>query len=155
MVWYLDIVSEPSNQAATLVFSHVIRRIHDVGYRSGVESFLILGENVATMVNGVFFTHFHPFYEPFNDQILWLESGGFLERQRKWTNRIALAKDEGIGPQVLTLDHLGIAFVACTIPLIASIVAFFLELIGPRIWEAIRRLVGLIVLLRYVRTIQF
>lgn len=34
-----------------------------------------------------------------------------------------------IGPQVLMMDHLGAAFIACMIPLVLAIVVFFMGLI--------------------------
>lgn len=40
---------------------------------------------------------------------------------------------EDIGPQVLTMDHLAVAFIACTVPLILAVLVFVSEIFLPRL----------------------
>ena len=122
-----ELISEPSNHATTLVPRNVIDDIQRHSYRSGITSLQILEEDYITLRIGLFFDEFSPFFEVYNEVQFWLESNGVME---KWRRDITLrkSKQEELGPQVLTMDHLAIGFLACLIPAILSVVAFVGEL---------------------------
>lgn len=82
-----------------------------------------------------------PFYEEVNKKLDQLSSSGLLEYwYQNFLNprRKRLMKAEEVGPQVLTIEHLGICFLLWLIPLTCSLVVFLGELLvfsWPKIRE--------------------
>ena len=134
----LEIVSEPSNHAAQECFAIKIDHINQYEYRSGTTSLITLAENYVTNHHGILFKPFDPFFEVYNEYKGWLESNGIMEKWRR-DNLVRKTKPEEIGPQVLTMDHLGIGFSACLIPAIISIAAFILENLWSRVVTALKK----------------
>ena len=125
---FTDIVSEPSNKAAIANYRHTVAQIENE-YQSGKASLKLLSEDYATFHFGYFFYNFSPFYEIFNEVQGWLESNGFMENRRN-NMKMTSKKAEEIGPQVLTMDHLTVGFLACLIPMVLSLAAFIIEFIS-------------------------
>lgn len=126
----LDIVSEPDNKATTW-FPRTKARAYP--YKSGTSSSIYLKENLATTSEGLLFQNYCPFYEAFNEVIGRMLSSGLIrywyENQYKKIDNFLVE----IGPQILTLDHLGVGFIACLIPLMLSILVFFIEILSKHI----------------------
>lgn len=72
-----------------------------------------------------------PFREIMDEKLIQLLESGIMH---KWIGTPSPPIVEKIGPQVLTMEHLEIGFIACFVPLILSIIAF--------LTEVRRRLVG-------------
>lgn len=126
----LDIVSDPENKATMLITSSFIRQIEDAKYRSGISSITILNENFKVSYISMMFPLYSPYFEEFNMKIHQMIDSGFIDHwiDKDLKTRSLIRKEEDIGPQVLTMEHLEVAFYACLIPLAASIVVFLVEL---------------------------
>ena len=127
-----NIAAEPSNSAmvgsnrGTLAYL-----IDNRAYRSGTTSLTYLEENIKLLYTGILFNVSSPFIEKYNEKLEWLKTGGFLEYWKLY--EYLPPKLEEIGPQILTLDHLGVAFLLCLTPLSLCFAAFIAELIWSRI----------------------
>ena len=84
-----------------------------------------------TQFIGIVFKKFSPFFETYNEVKGWLESNGMMEKYRQ-ENKVSKKKPEELEPQVLTMDHLRIGFLACLIVASVSFVAFTGELMWLR-----------------------
>ena len=124
---FFDLISEPSNYATTSVYRDEINFVHHDFYRSGTSSLQLLEEDYMTHHCGLMFKMFSPFLEIYNEVKLGLESNGVMEKWRR-DNEILETNPEELGPQVLTMEHLKIGFLACLIPAIISLIAFVGEL---------------------------
>ena len=78
------------------------------------------------------FKNFSPFFETYNEIKGWLESNGMMEKFRQ-NNITSRREPEELGPQVLTMDHLRLGFLACLIVAAVSVAAFIGELIWSRL----------------------
>ena len=125
---FFDIISEPTNRATTLTFRHTIKRIQEDFYSSEIPSLVLLEEDYKMIYAGIYFRAFSPFFETYNEMLGWMETFGFIELWRRRAEYNLQSKSEEIGPQVLTMDHLRVGFLACLIPLTISAFAFFVEL---------------------------
>ena len=122
-------MAEPSNRAAMLLKRDILRQIVEEKYRSGRTSLTPLDDNFMMIYFGILFRATSPFLEIFNEILGRMESSGFIiHSDESYSSR----KIKDIGPQVLTLDHLKVAFFICHVPLIVSAVAFFVELVASR-----------------------
>ena len=75
---------------------------------------------------------YSPFLETYNEMLGWMEAFGFMANWREYyRNSIPIIIEE-LGPQILTMDHLRIGFLACCIPLVCSIAVFIGELFCSR-----------------------
>ena len=127
---FYDVVSERKNGAAAQASDKTIRMIEHIIYRSGETSLVILEENYKWLPLGMLFNPFSPFLEVFNEILGLLESNGIMELYRRnFFYYDPLKKVEDIGPQVLTMDHLKLGFLACLIPLVMSVIVFIAELV--------------------------
>ena len=84
------------------------------------------------------FKKFSPYFETFNDVKIWFESNGIMEKWRQDTRDLSIKPDE-LGPQILTMDHLKIGFLACLVPLVISIAIFVAEIIRCKVEIAIKK----------------
>jgi len=78
----------------------------------------------------------HFFFEPYNDHINYYMAAGLADKSMKthYSNlkqQIEISKEEK-DPEILTMDHLGAAFVVCFIPAILGLIAFVGELYYAR-----------------------
>ena len=134
---YSDIVAEPANRATTSRSRGAINKIEKVYYHSGTSSLQMLEENYKTLHSGIVFKEYSPFFETYNEIKGWLESNGIMEKFRQ-NNKILRIEPEELGPQVLTMDHLRLGFLACLIVAAVSVAAFFGELMWPKLIIAFR-----------------
>lgn len=127
----LEIVSEPENKGAAqmihFILHHMIKRSK---IRSGVLNLTPLNQFVMSTSYMFGFKPFCPFFETFNDMIGRLlavgyfePSFGFLGHKKLYSNMPTVTD-----PQILTMDHLEIGFIACSIPLGVAILIFMVEL---------------------------
>lgn len=121
-----DIVAETSNKKGTL--SSVLRFFYFVNgkYRSGVSSLHNINEVLMVFQTGAAFAPFSPFFTEFNEQIGRMVSGGFFNFWKFFSLKKP-GKEEDIGPQVLTMDHMEVALIASLLPLTFAIFAFLVE----------------------------
>lgn len=103
-------------------------------YRSGTASFVALDDLYNSMYCGVTFNSFSPFIETFSEQFDKLADNGiiaqFMEGRKNFgRSTSAPRKEDKVGPQILTLDHLDVGFYACLMPLVFSFTFFLVELI--------------------------
>ena len=62
------------------------------------------------------FMNFCPYIEIYNEMLGRLESNGLMERWRlTFAQESKVSKFEESGPQVLTMEHLSIGFIVCSI----------------------------------------
>ena len=135
---YYEIVSEPSNRAATFAISMINEYIQHKIYRSGTTSVQFLDEPYKTVYFGVAFNISSPFLNVFNEMIAKMEPNGLMEYWRRFQS-FSRTKLEEVGPQVLTMDHLKIGFLACCIPMVLAVIAFIGEFAWSRIDAAYRK----------------
>jgi hypothetical protein len=126
----LDFVSEPANRGTIAVSHEFLDFIHRSEYRDGFSSLSILDESLGLITYGMVFRPFNPFFEMLNEKLHQMISSGVMKLWHDFQkNRKMLMKSglKVIGPEVLTLEHLWIGFVFCSIPLFISMVTFCLE----------------------------
>lgn len=129
--------------------------INNRSYRHGFTSLRMMNESIRIIQMGLAFNEYSPFYETFNKKIDEMISNGLATRWiSAWINlENFISSSDPIGPQILTLDDLGIAFQVCCIPLVLSVIAFVGELIF--FWSKFyfktifNRLLGIIILRTY------
>lgn len=122
-----DIVSEPTNKAVIFGVSILITAIHN-NYRSGRASICMLDENINNVHVGLAYKPFSPFLETMNEKTVRLVEAGLIEYWLKDDlNYRRKINEEEIGPQVLTMDHLEVGFIICTICLAVGLLAFLVE----------------------------
>lgn len=91
------------------------------------------------MFMGLAFYSFSPFYEDFNEKIGQMIAAGLtneIERELR-----PLVAPEEIGPQVLSMEHLGVAFLICFFPFIICTYAFIIEISIPIIKTFVQNLI--------------
>lgn len=125
-------------------------------YRSGHSSLHSLEEIKIVAHVGVTFQRFTPFYEQVDELIGRLITGGFFKR---WLLQHLDFKDskvkiEDIGPQVLTMDQMEVAFIASLLPLTLALTAFFMEVFVQWMKILIPRIRAYIVLKKYYRHLR-
>ena len=109
-----------------------IERIQHQFYCSGTTSLNIMDEAYKTAYAGVPYKKLSPYVEVFNEILAKMEPNGMMEYWRRFKS-FSTTKIEQIGPQVLTLDHLKIGFLACCIPMVLAVIAF----IGELAWSSL------------------
>lgn len=125
---FFDVVSEPSNLAAAKSTRNLIQQIEMNYYRSGTTSIVYLQQDFMLESIGTVFKKYSPFLEIYNEILGRLESNGFMEFWRR--NFIFSSQQiEEIGPQVLTMDHLRLGFLACLFPMALGVIAFLAEIL--------------------------
>ena len=92
----------------------------------------MLEENYKTLHYGIVFKEFSPFFETYNELKGWLESNGWMEKFRQEYKMLTIEPEE-LGPQVLTMDHLKLGFLACLIVAAVSVAAFVSKLAWSRL----------------------
>lgn len=136
----LDAVAEIDSNVALMEIDETMNFIQN-SYRSGFSSVQMLKEPIRSVFTGLNFRQFSPFYEILNEKILRLFAGGIL--QYVWNCRInpkgIKQLVEKIGPQVLTMDHIGIGFIFCSVSLSVAIIAFVVEITTPWFENLFRR----------------
>lgn len=128
----LDVVAEPSNKGIHLTVDTSMLFIESQKYRSGQTSLHALDQKVENLYIGVTFEPFNPFFEDFNEKINQMLSSGLFDYWLYSNYKLKNNVVEDIGPQVLTMDHLGVAFIACSLPLLLAIAAFLGEVVLHR-----------------------
>lgn len=149
----LEKASEPSNKVIA------VARLQDtqseLNFRSGQSSLHQLHETLLTFFQGLIFMNFSPFFEEFNAQIGQMRDTGYFnfhEWSFNYRKSVIKRAAENIGPQVLTMDHLGVAFIACMIPLSMAVVAFMVEISIQTYRTKIPEICFLLALRDYLKT---
>ena len=133
---YFEIVAEPSNRATTEHAAGFIDYLESL-YKSGASSLTVLEDDYKLIFKGIVFLNYSPFLETYNEMLGWMEDFGFMAYWRDIFMKYNPLIIDDIGPQVLTMDHLTIGFLACCVPLIFCIAAFIGELICARFLKKI------------------
>lgn len=122
---YYEMIAEPENKATTSLPRFILKRIHNEIYRSELSS-LSLFEAFETVCWGQLYYPYSIYFETFNEKIGEMNSNGL---NAYWREIKGIKKvHEEIGPQVLTMDHLGLGFVFCIVPLFIALFVFIGEL---------------------------
>ena len=124
---FFDIISEPSNRAATSVESFMIELVQHNVYCKGTTSLQFLDEPYKMLYSGIDFIESSPFLKAFDEMLIKMEANGMMDYWRQHRS-FSTTKIEEIGPQVLTMDHLKFGFLACCIPMALAVIAFIGEL---------------------------
>lgn len=124
----LNIVAEYSNKKFSNVFDADIAKIFRTEYRSGEPSLRFLEKPTHSFYWVHTFPEFSPLIEDFNDMLGRIVAIGITGN---WNFFAPFSKKPGddIGPQVLTMDHLTVGFIACFCPLGVAILTFIMEII--------------------------
>lgn len=123
-----EIAVEPDNKAVSQTTDGFYKTRLKKKYRSGATSLHVLKETAEHVSGGCGFKKFSPFFETFNDMIGHFIAAGYSKILDELLSP-AQAKINDIGPQVLTMEHLGLGFIACLIQLSIAIPVFFMELV--------------------------
>lgn len=147
----MDVVAEPSNKIAYIEFSYMLSQIHNNHrrfYRSGVSSIKILEEKVETLFMCFVFDAYNPFFDYVNRMLADLAAGGFLSYWQKLAinPKGLIRKIDEIGPQVLTMEHLGIGFQICLVACAICVVILMFEIVFKRLGAIYRRRINAILL---------
>lgn len=135
-----DVVADPANNGVSQTTEIVFKEAQKMTYRSGVTSLFVLQENVFNHPLGFGFKPFSPLFETFNDKIGRLIASGATNQMFEEYSLPAISKrNDAIGPQVLTMEHLEIGFIACLIPLGCAVVIFFTEIVFHAVAKAVLR----------------
>lgn len=126
----MNIVSDPQMKS-TMLGSHKVFWFINNQYRSGSSSLMIMKERIQTFSYGLAFKKFSPFYETFNEKITRLIDAGITDyyienavNPRGLKNTV-----ETIGPEILTMEHLEIAFKISLIAIAFSLIVFMAEIV--------------------------
>lgn len=130
-------------------------RLFDVNiktYRSGISSLHLLEDNIQTIYMAIVFKGFSPFLETFNDRLHRMMSNGLIDYWQRNENNPEgfMKKVDKIGPQVLTMEHLEIAFWVCMIPLAFACIAFICEISYPACKQIVPTIVAYFVIRAFV-----
>lgn len=129
-----NIIAEPEMKG-TVIASRQILSLINHEFRSGFSTLISLKERFSSKFVGLAFPSFSPFYESFNELIRRMIQAGLMEY---WNEGIInprglIKKVDEIGPQVLTLDHLDIAFKIIVIAIVVSVACFLTEITLTRL----------------------
>lgn len=126
----LELAVEPENRAVVLSEATDLNSIHK-RYRSGLTSLKVLEQPFRSSFCGILFKKYSPFHKVVNEQILRMFETGIVQYNKRRSEKSNDFKnvDEEIGPQVLTMDHLGIGFIFCFIPLGVGVVLLVAEIL--------------------------
>lgn len=141
MKYCLEIIVEPTNKATIVLFPGLLFQAFNTEYRSGCSSLIVLDETIRLSFMGIEFKPFSPFFEAFTEQIDWMIAAGLTQL---WYSNLINPKnlkrtEEEIGPQILTMEHLAVAFKVCLAPLILSVFVFAVEVSITRIKVVLRK----------------
>lgn len=126
IVW----ISEPSNKGATIVLTRTLNTINS-RYRTDVASFFLLEQEITSVPYGQTFKHFNPFFETLDErmeQIIATKTDNFEQKQQKVSRKMKRKHE----PQVLTMEHLELGFIACLISLTFASITFAVEILTPK-----------------------
>lgn len=123
-------IADLENNMAMIGQLSFISKLHNLQYYSGTSSILVLKENIETVFFATTFTKFDPFIEIHNKMMGRLADSGILNLfyAVHVNPKGFVSKNDEIGPQVLTMDHLMIGFQICLAVMVASFVAFVVEI---------------------------
>lgn len=131
MLSCLDRVAEPANKRAMFSLEMTLF-LAQKRYRTGTSSVSLLFSSYRqTGCHHMMFLDLSPFYRIVNKKLDQLSAGGLIEYwYQNFLNFRSMRsmKASEIGPQVLTIEHLGICFLLWLVPLNCSIVVFLSEL---------------------------
>lgn len=96
-------------------------------FRFGRSSLIPIKENIKTFHDHLTYKAKSPFKEIFDHKLIQFHEVGFLARFSTKRNSLKNPEIE-IGPEVLTMDHLEIGFLACLVPLLLSAACFAVEI---------------------------
>lgn len=94
----------------------------------GITSIKMMKQFTQFTANSILFPRNHFLVEEYNEIIRRLRDSGIADYLWNFFIR-KNEKVDAYGPEILTLDQLGVGFIACLFPLGLSIVAFFGELL--------------------------
>lgn len=126
-------VAEPANKGFTYADCNNLQILINISYRMGTSSLVCLSEVWRSFPWGLMFLPFSPYYEEFNEKIIQMNTAGLTSfwyrdsMRRRYSRFEKRTKPPDIAPQVLTMEHLEVAFIACLVPLVASILVFIIE----------------------------
>lgn len=135
----LEAVAVGSNNFAIQGYETYLNNINS-GYRTGVSSLRLIKENIGETFLSIGFFPYSPYYEVINEKIHELISTGFFLRWYTNIIKVKIGSEENIGPQVLSMDHLQLCFLACVIAISASILMFACEILALKISKMARTL---------------
>lgn len=145
----LDIVAEPKNARTLEISREYLEILEKARYRSGKSSFKFLTDHERSILHAFAFTPYDPFYEEFDEKIRILVEADLCPYRMNGEVLKNGGKnglyDEEVPALVLSMDDLGIGFIACLIPLALSVLVFVIELVVPRILIFRHKLLDLVV----------
>lgn len=100
-------------------------------YRNGFSSLYALEENYRPYHITFNFPHYSPFISRFDEKTNELHSAGLIDH---WNRNVMnpkgiINKQEDIGPQVLTMDHLEVCFLIILLPMVLAFISFAGEIL--------------------------
>lgn len=131
----LDIVAEYANKKVFITADYTIDYIEDHIFSSGFTSLRMLSETAVVVYWFPYFATFNPYFEEFNAKLSEIVAAGLFGSWDMHDLRKASMKDrsDNVGPQVLTMEHLEVAFIICSVPAILAVIVFCFEVLVHRI----------------------
>lgn len=140
----LNIVADYSNMKVSVAEEGFLDVIEAHRFSSGFASLRTLSEKVSIQYWFPYFASFNPFFEEFNAKISQMVATGHFGSWKMHEIKKSLIKDrkDNIGPQVLTMEQLEVAFIVCSVPAILSVVVFCFEVLvqSPRVQRGLTAL---------------
>jgi hypothetical protein len=128
----VDALADPENRIALLTTNMLMKGLLRENYRYGVSSVFVSDENIATIRIGYVIKT--PFKDIISLKLSQLQEAGIFLKINSLYMQDFEMKPEAIGPQVLTIQHLGTGFVVIFSLLALSVAVFAVE-IAPKLWK--------------------
>lgn len=126
----MEFVVEPELKRTMMTSESTIPIINNI-YRRGVSSLSHLPERISAVSHGYSFPLFSPFFDTFNVIIIRMFDVGLsiYWNQRLFYPKDAMIKVDELGPEVLTMEHLDIAFKIIMVAMAISCLSFLAEIV--------------------------
>lgn len=139
----IGLTSDPYFKGVVVVTDEILSHLNRRSFLRPSTLRLLKGEEKEVMGRFMFQKHDALMFEPINDAIEKLHASGIIKHQVSQYLGLKIISDDE-EPKVLTMDHLGICFIICSMVAALSFVAFLIELSVKalqQIGKALKRLV--------------
>lgn len=123
---HLQNAAEPANKFFVAVTAEEFAARNNE-FIFGRSSLILLKENIKTSYSCLVYKAESPFKKIFDIKLIQLHESGIIANLTSKIDLIENSEKE-IGPEVLTMEHLEIGFLAWLVPLIISVVCFVFEI---------------------------
>lgn len=136
----MEFIAEPELKRTMMTSGETIPILNSF-YRRGVTSLSSLPQRLSALSHGFTFPMFSPFFDTFNVIIIrMLDSGlGNFWFQRTFYPKGNIRKVDEMRPEVLTLEHLDVAFKIIMVAMAISCLSFLAEIVFFQVQKMFRK----------------